>query len=107
MQFGGFPEPYLKANKRFHKQWSALRRNQFLQEDIRSLSVGYDLSKIEILAELINIHATQMLNYTSLAKHVRVSVETVQRWVTLLKQLSYCFTIRPWKNSKKEVAMPL
>ena len=34
MQFGGFPEPYLKANKRFHKQWSALRRNQLLQEHL-------------------------------------------------------------------------
>lgn len=99
IQFGGFPEPYLKANKRFHKQWSALRRNQLLQEDIRSLGSGYDISKIEVLAELITINATQMLNYSNLAKHIRVSVETIQRWIALLKQLSYCFTIRPWKKN--------
>ena len=99
IQFGGFPEPYLKTNKRFHNQWSALRRNQFLQEDIRSLGAGYDLSKIEVLAELIILHATQTLNYTRLSKHLRVSVETVQRWIALLKQLSYCFTIRPWKKN--------
>ncbi len=99
LEFGGFPEPYLKANKRFHRQWSALRKNQFLQEDIRSLGTGYDLSKIEVLAELITMNATQMLNYSNLAKHVRVSVETIQRWIALLKQLSYCFTLRPWKKN--------
>ena len=99
MQFGGFPEPYLRANKRFYKQWSALRRNQLIQEDIRSLGSGYDLSRIEVLAELIIFNAAQMLNYSSLAKHIRVSVETIQRWIALLKQLSYCFTIRPWKKN--------
>lgn len=99
LHFGGFPEPFLKANKRFHRQWSILRRNQFLQEDVRSLGAGYDLSKIEVLAELISMNATQMLNYSTLAKHVRVSVETIQRWITLLKQLSYCFTLRPWKKN--------
>ncbi len=99
MQFGGFPEPYLKANKRFHNQWSALRRSQFLQEDIRSLGAGYDLSKIEILAELITMNTAQTLKYSTLSKHIRVSVETVQRWIALLKQLSYCFTIRPWKKN--------
>jgi len=100
LHFGGFPEPYLKANKRFHKQWSKLRQSQLLQEDIRSLgSGGYDVSKIEVLAELVTIHAAQTLNYSSLAKHVRVSIETIQRWIALLKQLSYCFTIRPWKKN--------
>ena len=99
LEMGGFPEPFLKNNKRFHRQWSRSRQDRLFQEDIRSLGSMVDLSKIELLAELIRLNASTSLNYSSYAKRIRSSVETIQRWITLLNQLSYCFTIRPWSRN--------
>ena len=105
LRFGGFPEPYLKANSRFHRQWSRTRQKQLVQEDIRSLGSGYDISKIEILAELISVNATSLLNYSSYSRNIRASVESIQRWIVLLSQLSYCFMLRPWlKNISRSIA---
>lgn len=105
LAFGGFPQPYLKAEKRFHRQWIRTRQDRLFQEDIRTLGGAYDLSKIELLAELILINAATSLNYSSYARTVRASVESIQRWITLLQQLSYCFTLRPWtKNISRSIA---
>jgi len=99
LEYGGFPQPLQKANARFYRQWSRTRRDRLFTEDIRTLGSGYDISKIELLSELITLQATSALNYSSYAKRVRASVESIQRWVVLLEQLSYCFTIRPWARN--------
>ncbi len=105
LAFGGFPEPYLKASDRFHRQWSRTRRNQLVHEDIRDLGGAYDASRIAVLAELIQLNATTMLNYSGYARGVRASVESIQRWITLLGQLSYCFVLRPWtRNVSRSIA---
>ncbi|WP_168442666.1 ATP-binding protein [Pontiella desulfatans] len=105
LEFGGFPQPLLKAEKRFHRQWRRTRQDRLFQEDIRTLGGAYDLAKIELLAELILLNASSSLNHSSYARSVRASVESIQRWITLLQQLSYCFTIRPWtKNIARSIA---
>jgi predicted AAA+ superfamily ATPase len=105
LEFGGFPQPLIKANKRFYRQWSRTRRERLFQEDIRSLGGAYDISRIELLAELIHLNATHALNYSSFARILRSSIESIQRWIILLTQLSYCFTLRPWtKNISRTIA---
>ena len=99
LMFGGFPETFLKQNRRFHRQWSRTRQKQLVQEDIRDLGGAYDVARIEVLSELIQLNATTLLNYSSYARNLRASVESVQRWIALLSQLSYCFTLRPWRGN--------
>jgi len=36
--YGGFPEPFLKADKRFSTRWKRLRGEQLVREDIRDLT---------------------------------------------------------------------
>jgi predicted AAA+ superfamily ATPase len=105
LQYGGFPQPFLKATPRFHRQWIRTRRDRLFQEDIRTLGRGFDVAKIELLAELVTLNATTSLNYSSYARTVRASVESIQRWIVLLEQLSFCFTLRPWtKNISRSLA---
>ncbi len=99
LEFGGFPQPFLKSEKRFHRQWSRTRKERLIREDIQTLGKGFDLAKIEILSELILLNATGALNYSSFSRTLRASVESVQRWIVLLEQLSYCFTLRPWTRN--------
>jgi len=97
--YGGFPEPFLKANKRFSNRWKRLREQQLFIEDIRDLTRVQEIHQIGMLAEILKHQTGQLVNYTSLAKKVRVSVDTIRRWIKILESLYYCFTIQPWSRN--------
>ena len=97
--WGGFPEPFLKKDQRFFNRWSRLREQQLLREDIRDLTNVQELGQMEMLAVLLKSQIGQLTSYTSLAKKVRVSVDTIRRWITILESLYYCYSIRPWTNN--------
>ncbi len=97
--FGGFPEPFLKANSRFSNRWIKLRLQQLFTEDIRDFSRVQEVHQIELLAEILKYQTGQLTNYTNLAKKVRVSVDTIRRWIKTLESLYYCFTIHPWSRN--------
>lgn len=99
IKYGGFPEPYIKSNIRFYNRWKNLRDNQLIKEDIRDLSLVKEIDQLELFAQLLKLQSGQLMNYTSLANKVRVSVDTIRRWVSLLENQYYCFLIRPWTKN--------
>ncbi len=99
LTWGGFPEPYLKRDRRFFNRWSRLREQQLLQEDVRALTQVQGLGQIEMLAVLLKQQAGQLTNYSSLAKKVRVSVDTIRRWLGVLEAMYYCYAVRPWTKN--------
>jgi len=96
LEFGGFPEPFLKNNRRFSDRWHNLRQQQFIQEDIRNSSRIQEIAQLEILAELLRKQAGDVTRYSTLAKQIRVSVDTIRRWIDVLEGFYYCYRIRPW-----------
>jgi len=96
MRFGGFPEPFLTATTRFHNRWLRMRTELLFREDLRDLTRVQEVRQLEILAEILREQAGQPLNLSSLANEVKVSVDTIRRWISTLESLFYCFTIRPW-----------
>lgn len=99
LKYGGFPEPYLKRNNTFFNRWKRLRFEQLFREDIRDLSNIQELSQIQLLAEILQQEASHSLNYSSLAAKIKVSAPTLQRWIGLLKNLYFCFTIQPFSKN--------
>lgn len=99
LKYGGFPEPYLKRNPTFFNHWKRLRSEQLFREDIRDLSHVQELGQIQLLAEILREEASHALNASSLASKVKVSSPTLQRWMELLKNLYFCFTIQPWSKN--------
>jgi len=99
LDFGGFPEPFSKANARFSNRWKRLRQQQIFTEDIRDLTQVQEIHQIELLAETLKYQTGQLTNYTNLAKKVRVSVDTLRRWIKILESLYYCFTLQPWSKN--------
>ena len=95
-RYGGFPEPFLKADNRFYTRWRKLRTEQFLREDLRDLTRIQELGQIEMLAMNLSNHVGQLTSYSRLAREIRVSVDTVRRWTATLESLYYCFSVRPW-----------
>ena len=101
---GGYPEPFLKRDMRFSRRWQSLRLEQLVREDIRNLTQIQQIDQLEMLVRLLTSRSAHQLVYSSLAKEVRVSVDTVCRWVDVLRNLHLGFLIRPWfKNVSRSL----
>lgn len=104
LTFGGFPEPFLKAEKRFYNRWRRLRTEQFFHEDIRDLTKVQEVGQLEILAEILKSQSGQLVNYSNISSDINVSVDTVKRWIKILDNLYFSFLIKPWTvNVKKSL----
>ena len=97
--FGGFPEPFLKSDKRFYNRWRKLRQQQLFSEDIRDFTQIQEIHQLELMAEILQHQTGQLLNYSTLSKKIRVSIDTIRRWLITLNSLFYCFSIQPWHQN--------
>lgn len=98
-KYGGFPDLYLNHSDRFSNLWQETRFKQLFRDDIRSLANLQEIYSLEMLAILIKEQAGQLLNYSSLAKKVGVTSQTISRWIKILDRFYYCFTLRPWHKN--------
>ena len=96
VEFGGFPEPFTRRNRRFSARWAALRMEQLMMEDVRTLTQVQELEQIRIAAELLANRSGEQLVYDSLARDVAVDPKTAKKWTGVLKYLYYGFEVRPW-----------
>lgn len=98
-RFGGFPDPFLSGNQRFHNRWKKLRAEQLFREDLRDLSRVNDIGRVRMLAEMLALQSGQLVNYSTLAKRLHVTVDTIKNWISILESLYYSFSIRPWHTN--------
>ena len=96
---GGYPEPFLERDARFSRRWQSLRLAQLVREEIRDLTQVQHLDQLEIMVRLLAGRSGRQLIYGNLARQVRVSVDTVRRWVAALCDLHLGFVVRPWFNN--------
>ena len=99
LAFGGFPEPYFIAEQAFYQRWKQIRLQKLFREDIRDLTRIQDIDQIELLGEFIRRQAGQLSNYSSFSKMIRVSNDTIARWIKTLRSFYYCFEVRPWSKN--------
>ena len=98
-RFGGFPDPFLRRNARFHNRWKRMRQQLLLREDVRDTTRIYEIAQVELLAEFLRQQAGQRLNIAALATRIRASQDSIRRWVGALESLYHCFLIRPWTRN--------
>jgi uncharacterized protein len=98
-EHGGHPEPFQKRSSRFSLRWRELRRHQLLREDVRDLTGIQNLDQLAILARILSENSSAQLIYSSLAKQIRVSENTVRSWIATLCSLHYGFVVRPWHRA--------
>lgn len=107
MKFGGFPEPYLKADSRHWKRWQRERQSRVIQEDLINLEQVREVSQLSLLADILPDRVGSPLSINNLRGDLSVAFETAERWVTILENLYYCFRIQPFglprlRAAKKE-----
>ena len=101
---GGYPEPFLRRDARFTRRWRGTRAAQLVREDVRELTGIAQLGQLEVMARVLAERSGEQLVFDNLARQVRVSADTVRRWVAALSDLHLGFLVRPWfKNVSRSL----
>lgn len=104
LNFGGFPEPFFRADLRNWKLWQNERVSRVIQEDLVSLERVNELSQLSLLAEILPTKVGNLLSLNNLRDDLSVSYQTASRWVEILDNLYYSYRIPPFGFAKLRTA---
>lgn len=96
LKFGGFPEPYLKADERFARRWRRERVDRVVVEDVRDLSNVPDLSALRILADLLPGRVGSPLSLNNLRADLETSHRAIAHWMEIFDNLYYSYRLPPY-----------
>ncbi len=99
-EFGGFPDPYLKADLNFWNLWRRMRLERIVREDLLTLAQTTELALIESYAILLSEKVGSPFSLQSLAEDVGVNHPTARRWLNWLLQLFYAYTVPPYTQKR-------
>lgn len=100
LKFGGFPEPLLKRDEVHLKRWHRQRRERVIYSDIQSLENLKEISQMEVLIEALPERVGSPLSKKNLAQDLEVDFKTIERWLTILENVYYCYRISPFGPPK-------
>lgn len=104
LNFGGFPDPFIKKDLLFKNRWQQLKTNQLFKEDILEITNIHDITLLEQLAFQLKYIAGNLVNKNSLSTKLQVAESTIKTWLDILEQTYYCFLIPPWsKNISRSI----
>ena len=95
-KWGGFPEPFLKAETKVLNRWHKSCTELLVHEDIRDLENIRELSLIELLVNALPEKVGSPLSVKSLMEDLQVAHKTVEKWLSILESFYFCFRIPPF-----------
>ena len=71
----------------------------YIKKDLRSIANVGDLRDFQKLIQLLATNTSQILNYSTLSKHIGVDLKTVKRWISILEASYIIFLLPPFYNN--------
>lgn len=96
LNFGGFPEPFLRGEKSFLTRWRTTRLERIINQDLSKTEHLKNLPLLENLMFLMPERVGSPLSLNSLREDLEVHHATVKHWIELLERVFYGFAIRPY-----------
>ena len=104
LEYGGFPEPFLRQSKKFYRKWSEDYLDRVINEDIGSLTRIIDKEHLYDLYRLLPEMTGSPVSQQSLASHLELSVPTIKNYLKRLSDFYLAFKISPYsKNIKRSL----
>jgi predicted AAA+ superfamily ATPase len=75
---GGYPEPWLKKNKRFHSTWMNQYVGTYLYRDVAKLFPGINENRFRLFVQILAGISGNVINYSDVARSLGVSQPTVR-----------------------------
>lgn len=92
----GFPEPYLAGRTITYRRWSNTYSRQLIHEDIRDLTGVTSIKDMETLYYLLPSRVGSTLSIPSLSRDLKVSYNSIQKWLSSFERFFLIFTMSPW-----------
>jgi predicted AAA+ superfamily ATPase len=96
LKYGGFPEPLLKGEARFHRRWLREQGSRVLYEDLRDLERVREVSRLELLLRHLPECVGSPLSVHALSQRIGVAHETMENWISILERLYMVYRIAPF-----------
>ncbi|MBI5498978.1 MAG: ATP-binding protein [Deltaproteobacteria bacterium] len=95
MRRGGFPEPYLAGNEVDAERWRMQYIDGLIRTDVFDIERVHDLRAMQLVLELLRLRVGSPVSYSSIARDVAVSPNTVRKFVGILEALYVVFRVTP------------
>ena len=92
---GSFPE-LVTDQARNTQRWYGGYLQTYLERDIRMLYDIGSLREFERTLQLLAARCSQSLNYSTIARDIGVSVNTIKRWVSILEACRLIYLLPPY-----------
>jgi len=99
-QFGGFPEIFLKQNKRALRRWHNEKTERLFREDIRDVEAIRDLGSMQLLGDLLPGKVGSLLSINAIREDLEVSHRSVSNWLDILEAFYYQFRVYPYRQRR-------
>ena len=101
---GGYPEPWLKTNARFHKLWMQNYVKTYLERDITRLFPNLSRDKYGLFLHMLAQLSGTLINYSDVARALGVSSPTVRDYFKIAHGTFIWRHIPPYeKNAQKRI----
>jgi len=98
--YGGFPEPFMKQNKRHLRRWHNEKIERMFREDIQDVQAIRDIGNMKLLGDLLPSKVGSLLSINAMREDLEVSFRAVSHWMDVLESFYYCFRIYPYSAKK-------
>lgn len=104
LERSGFPEPFLANNDLEAKRWRQQYINSLLVGDALDLEPIQNIKALKLLFEMLKLRVGSSISYNSLAEDLKISPNTVKKYIDILEALYVIFRVTPYsKNISRSI----
>lgn len=103
-KFGGFPPVWEIEDAMEKRAWLKDYKKTYLEKDLTDIGGFSDVESFAAVQKMLSTRNGQLLNLSNIAKDVGLSVNTVKKYLNILKLTFQCFALEPYfENVKKRM----
>jgi len=95
LERGGFPEPYLTESLDDSNRWRLQYIDGLIRIDILDFEKVHDFKSIQLTLDLLRQRVGSSISYTSLARDIGCSPNTIKRYIEIFEALYIIFRVTP------------
>jgi uncharacterized protein len=99
MERSGFPEPLLSDSPSAHRRWRQNYANSLIRVDILNFENLGNMRAMNMLFELLRERVGSNVSYSSLGRDLKVSYQTVKKYIEVLEALYVVFRVTPFSKN--------
>ena len=96
---GGFPEPFLAEDPQDADRWRLQYIDGLIRNDILDFEKIHDLKAIQLVFDLLRQRVGSPISFTSLARDVGISPNTVKKHIQVFEALFIIFRVVPYSKN--------